>query len=360
MNQKSKKMLAGLLAGMMSLSLLAGCASNEEPQSSSNPSSDLESSSEQQSSKEPQIINPLTGEAGFNEALLTSRPVAIMINNIKEALPQRGLASADIIYELPVEGPVTRLMAVYSDYKNIPEVGSVRSARHDYVELALPLNAFYVHFGKSTQAEQKMKETGIDHVDGTVYTNVAFYFDKARNQSGISDLHCWFTDAEHVQAAVDKLDIDMTMEPISPIFQFASEDGAAPAGTLDAKSVAAPLSGSVTAIFDYDGSSKTYAKGQFGQPHVDELTGKAVSVKNVFLMYSNVSLLDDKHKDVDLSKGTGYYITEGKARAVTFERASQDDLIRVLDEDGNEITVNPGKSWFCIAPSSYLDQAEFS
>ena len=43
---------------------------------------------------------------------LAKRPVAVMVSNIKAFLPQYGIDDADIIYELPVEGGITRLMAV--------------------------------------------------------------------------------------------------------------------------------------------------------------------------------------------------------------------------------------------------------
>lgn len=100
-------------------------------------------------SSEPEkevYYSPLTGEAGYDESLLLNRPVAVMVNNIEQSLPQRGISKADIVYEMPVEGGITRLMAVFSDYHDLPEIGSIRSARHDYVELALPLDAIYLHF----------------------------------------------------------------------------------------------------------------------------------------------------------------------------------------------------------------------
>ena len=45
---------------------------------------------------EPVILNPLTG-LPIDEAYVNRRPVAIMINNIKQAMPQFGLMKADII-----------------------------------------------------------------------------------------------------------------------------------------------------------------------------------------------------------------------------------------------------------------------
>jgi hypothetical protein len=54
--------------------------------------------------------------------------LAVKIDNVAEAHPQTGLADADIVYVEPVEGGLTRLLAVY--YTQLPPViGPVRSAR---------------------------------------------------------------------------------------------------------------------------------------------------------------------------------------------------------------------------------------
>ena len=62
-------------------------------------------------------------------------------------MPQSGISQADIIYEAVTEGGVTRLMALYSNLSKVPYVGPVRSARTQFVEMMLPLNAVYVHIG---------------------------------------------------------------------------------------------------------------------------------------------------------------------------------------------------------------------
>lgn len=45
-----------------------------------------------------------------------------MVNNIVAARPQRGLSKADILFEIKVEGGITRFMPVFTDYKTIGEV----------------------------------------------------------------------------------------------------------------------------------------------------------------------------------------------------------------------------------------------
>ena len=64
---------------------------------------------------EPANQNLLTGWANLSEKAIGKRPVAVMVNNVEPALPQYGISQADVIFELPVEGDLTRLMAMYAD-----------------------------------------------------------------------------------------------------------------------------------------------------------------------------------------------------------------------------------------------------
>ena len=77
-----------------------------------------------------QLLSPFTGEPVKSLGTV----VAVKIDNIKQARPPTGLQSADIIYSLPVEGGLSRLMAVFSS-RFPPVIGPVRSAREDDLEL---------------------------------------------------------------------------------------------------------------------------------------------------------------------------------------------------------------------------------
>ncbi len=115
----------------------------------------------------PSGVNPLTGESGYREEAIGKRPVAVMVNNIRDALPQYGIAQADIIYEMLVEGGITRLMAVYADYGSMPNICSVRSCRYYYPIVALGMDAIYCHWGMDqTIAKDTLNRLRIDHLDG--------------------------------------------------------------------------------------------------------------------------------------------------------------------------------------------------
>ncbi len=93
-----------------------------------------------------------------------SRPYAIMINNAPVARPlQSGLQDAYIIYEIIVEGGLTRYMALFLD-QNTERIGSVRSSRHYYLDYALENDAIYVHHGQSPQAQSDFYNLNVDRI----------------------------------------------------------------------------------------------------------------------------------------------------------------------------------------------------
>ena len=126
--------------------------------------------------------NRLTGLDNLSKAAKGKRPVAIMINNIRQSLPQYGILNADLMFECLVEGGITRMMAVFADYTKIPEVCSVRSCRYYFPYFAFGLDAVYICFGcNPTFGQRALDTTGIDYFDGSKnYDTTLFGRDPAR------------------------------------------------------------------------------------------------------------------------------------------------------------------------------------
>ena len=104
----------------------------------------------------------------------TDRPIAVMIDNHKSALPQAGLNDAYIVYEMIVEGGETRLMALFKG-KTLDKIGPIRSARHYYLDYALENDAIYVHYGWSPQAQSDISKLGVNNVNGLVQSSSDFW-----------------------------------------------------------------------------------------------------------------------------------------------------------------------------------------
>ncbi|HET9893979.1 MAG TPA: DUF3048 domain-containing protein [Streptosporangiaceae bacterium] len=76
------------------------------------------------------LYSPFTGEPVKS----LSRELIFKIDNVPQARPPTGLAKADIVYLLPVEGGLSRIFAVFSSHFP-PVVGPVRSSRAEDIEL---------------------------------------------------------------------------------------------------------------------------------------------------------------------------------------------------------------------------------
>ena len=179
-----RKSLTALLALALTVGLTA--CSSKPPEEPEPPESQPSVSVMAPVEPEPALpyVNPLTGE-GCARDIAQKRPVAVMLNNLKKALPQLGVSQADIIYEAPAEGGITRMLAVFQSVEEVGNIGSVRSARDYYVSLAMGHDALYLHAGGSPGAYAAIKNWGaaaFDCVNGP-YEGTLFWRDKERRKS---------------------------------------------------------------------------------------------------------------------------------------------------------------------------------
>jgi hypothetical protein len=275
------------------------------------------------------------------------RPWAIQFNNFKSVGNQSGIGQADIMYECIVEGGITRLLGIGENYTG-DRFGSVRSSRHYFVSIADEYDAIYVHYGKTKYATSKMKELGIDHMDGTELDAIVFYRDKS-----IKAPNNAFTSVEGIQAGIKKKGFETEYkEGYQPHYTFYEADtdltGGASANKLTLK-----FSGYTSPYFTYNPTDKLYYRFQYGKEHVDSNTGKQLTFKNIIIQFVkewNIDKNGYQTMDIENSNGTGYYITNGKAVPITWKKKESDSWMRYYDEKGNELTINPGKTYITLFP----------
>ena len=129
------------------------------------------------------VQSKLTGEY-ISPSKANKRPVALMYNNIINAIPHSGLYNADICYEAPVEGGITRIMGIFENYDSIKKMGSVRSCRIYYCSFANEWDAVYSHFGQSKYALEYLNSGKIDTVSSL--TGEQYFF---RTSDRVAALH---------------------------------------------------------------------------------------------------------------------------------------------------------------------------
>jgi len=299
----------------------------------------------------PNPTNPLTGQPLINASAAGLRPVAIMINNHKDGVPQIGIASADLLYEMLVEGGITRQMAVFADVTTIPELGTIRSSRHDYIDLAGGLDAIYVHIGASYAANAQLGKQGTPHIDLHVYPDAYWRDPIWMKERGYE--HSVKTTGEMLQAAIVKSKYTTTIrEGQKPAFNFRSADDFAAATGDAANEVIVPYSSYCTATFSYDPTTLLYSKGEFGGPQIDLATGVAIKFTNVILIKTKVYQFQNDAilKETDLIGGKGYYISGGQWQPIIWAKGTTFDSFVFTDESGSELKVNAGKSYIGILP----------
>lgn len=298
---------------------------------------------------EPMDYNYLTGLPFDDGQDKSARPVAVMINNAKIALPQYGLSNADIIYEAVTEGGITRMMALYSDINDIDRVGPVRSARTQFVQLMLPLNAIYVHIGSSTTAGAMLNAYSYQDIDGIYLGSLAFEYDIELAKTKSSE-HCWFTNKDLIKAGINKTGI-MTKNNFYPAFEFVPYGSEKRVLSTDgANTVSYRYSSYADVSFTYDSESGRYKKDAFGTPHIDAATKEQIAFDNVFVLVANVGIEEQNGilPDFDYSGGTGYYFHGGKYDNITWEKGEPEYPLVMYSSDGSVLKVNTGTSYVGI------------
>ncbi len=336
---------------------------NTEPDTGEN---NEETNNEDEVPEKPAVFkNVLTG-LETTEYLSRQRPIAVMFNNIYAALPQIGISKVDVLYEITVEGAITRLMGVVTDWATLPTIGSVRSSRDYFIDISDAHNAIYVHAGGSDYAYSVLWERGTDRIDGTnggYASGAAFYRDSERLKTMATE-HTLVTNGEKLAVAIGKNNFNTTYKDgFVPPFTFADKC-TAPEGN-DANYVYIPFSFYAQSYLDYDPDKNVYLKGQYlgtrssldmhGSPHIDGATGTQLEFTNVLVMFAYHSgALDDKGRiSVDFTgTGDGYYVSCGKAKPIVWKKESRTSSYKLYEVDGTtELIMNPGKTYAAIAPT---------
>ncbi len=279
------------------------------------------------------------------------RPYAIMLNNIQFASPQSGTSDASVLLEATVEGGITRLMGIFEE-QNLHEerIGSIRSARHYYVNFADAFDAIYLHFGETTYAKKRIKKLGINDLDGlTGIGDTVYYRDKS-----IKAPHNAFTSKDRILKGVEIKGYERNYKDgFKGNFQFFGEDSDL-SGGKNAQKVTIPFSSYYSPYFIYDTKEKTYKRFQFNKEHTDYNTGKQLAFKNIIIQFVkewDIDKNDYQTMDIENSTGKGYYITNGKAVEISWTMKEADRSLQYFDASGKELTINPGKTYIAVFPN---------
>jgi len=303
----------------------------------------VEIDSENSQNSDAQVLNTnLSPISGLSCQNYNRRPIAVMIAGDEVARPLSGIQSADMMIEMPViQNEMTRLMAIYVCGNSL-EIGSIRSARHDFISLAMGLDAIFVHWGGSYFALDQLKKDIIDNIDALSYSESAFW-----RKEKVAAPHNGFTNIEKIIDQAEKLGYRLDNQFEGYLHCNLTTNNLQPT-TKNKARLTIGYPGLYEVKWEYDFEKNLYLRFRGGRPEIDYLTNEQVSTKNIVIMRADSRILEDQYNDVDV-EGEGkavFYLAGEEIQGKWSKKGSYASTkLYFYDDLGKEIEFEPGKIW---------------
>lgn len=288
---------------------------------------------------------PLTGErrAGGKDA--PSRPVlSVKVENTDDAYPLAGLERADVIYEEPVEGGITRFAALYQ-CREAARVGPIRSARTTDSKILLqlgngPLLAFS---GANPTVAAGLEEAGIVSLTETT-ANEAYERDESRSAP-----HNLFASTKALFRIAKRSGAELS--PPRALFRY-DEETPSPSR----RRTSATVSFSASNVVGWVWSEGRWVRHLDGAPMLAE-NGASIAVDNVVIQ--EVVVTDSDIVDVAgfpspevelVGQGRAWILRDGRLVVGRWRRASLGDITVFETRGGEEIALAPGTTFVELMP----------
>jgi hypothetical protein len=292
-------------------------------------------------------ICPLTGtEAGGRGA--PERPaLAVKVENLSSARPQAGLNGADVVYEQPVEGGITRFIVIFQ-CRNADRIGPVRSVREVDPTILVQFGTPLLGYSGGVQGVIRtirgagVKDVNIDEVPE------AYQIDPNREAP-----HNLYTTTRNLY----RFGRGGRQVP-DPVFVYEEE---VPEGARRARTVHVSFSPESDVFWRYRRGQTRYLRFHGEEPHTLE-DGSQVSATNVVVQVVVVrptGRLDPAGNPVPepvvTGSGRAFVFRNGRVIQGRWVRESRDEITRFEDRQGNEIALAPGTTWVELFPKARFD-----
>ncbi len=377
-----KKLHVALCGMMASAVLLTGCGNPAAPVTGSEPeviestvtpteNTDSTETIISTESEDVSIDDSVPPEEGMvrsrftnewiDEDLYDQRPLAVMIPNESAAIPHYGLSEASILYEANVEGRMTRMMAIFEDYESVEKIGNIRSFREYYGYWAFEWDSIITSYGGTIYDEALRSSDTTDHLNGNTYqgrTGSPFYRSADRSAP-----HNAYINGTKVKDFLKVLDFDEKDRGMADETHYNFTTPSKPNTLTQYKSAQKATYVDMTACypltkcyFEYNDADGLYYRSQHVSngtdgPHIDGANGEQLTFTNLIIQSCEYAVRDAKgylwFQTIDSGRDA-WYVTQGKIIKCTWEKESEYGATRYYDEDGNEITLNTGKTMVLI------------
>ena len=245
----------------------------------------------------------------------------------------------------------TRGLALYSDIRKVDVIGSVRSWRYNFTDLAVAYDLYGAHAGGSEQVLNDAWNNKIEHINIQNASGVSFR-DQDRKSSGYSLEHTLMARGPELYSYAEKEGIRVTQEENKTYGLNFTEDGTPADGEA---------AGLIKITFNHQGHKKMstmtydenlgkYVYTQYGKG-IDSVKEKdREAFENVFVILATVTNKGVYHvADLDGS-GEGYYACGGKLIKIQWHHENPTDPITFTLEDGTPLVQGIGNSYIGICP----------
>lgn len=365
-----KRVLLFLLSLTLTAAMFTACGKEEEQvnveleEDAKEPAVDEQAEADVQEPAEDVLPegmyrSELTNEP-ISEELKDQRPIAVMVDNEKKALPHYGLTQADVVYELmnsTKNDEITRFMCLVKDWDAIEQFGSIRSLRPTNILLANEWNAIICHDGGPFHNEPYLALDATDNISG--------YFGRVNN--GKPREFTEYILKGEIEKYTKKLGIGTTYNEYysGPHYQFVTEanpmllEDAYPEFAKDATFIDLPFKHNGSEL-KYNPEDGLYYYSEYGSKHVDpQNDNKQLAFKNVIIQRVSYNQLDENGYLIFNCIGSdqeAMYITNGKRINVKWTKTSDTEPTRYYDGMGNEIKLNTGKTYVAFVADQRWDE----
>ena len=288
----------------------------------------------------PQILNPLTNLPVESEECLNRRMLLVVLDNVLNARPHYGIFFADLVYEMPVEGGASRLVAVF--YENNQEIiGPVRSARLYMVDIAREWQGVFVHCGGSPESLSVLTRGYVNWIN-EITRGAYFWRDRSRRAP-----YNVMTSTELLYQYIEHREWDLYQKPRA--FRFYGENEWRPMRHAQADIVRVHYRQAHN-NYIFNRATGLYARYIGETPFIDANNGAQLHVANIIVQHVDSRVLDAEGRlRIDLvGEGTAKLFTGGTVQYGTWQRANIDSPTIFLNERGEEWRLNSGQTWIQI------------
>ena len=267
-------------------------------------------------------------------AVTIPRPLAVMVGNSPvERTHQTGLLTADVVYEINVEFPFTRLMAIFLN-NDSDTIGPIRSSRYYFSRLAAEWTPIFAHCGG-----QILKDDRIINLDQMRYAS-PYWRDK--EIGGWTNL---FANTQKIREKSEKLGFQNKIDLGNNFLNFRAIN----LSGGDTAKISIKYNQKYSVSYEYDVKSNTYFRYVNSKLQKDSRTLKPLSVSNVIIQYISVNKISsDKEGRLEIDvigEGVARVFYGGSYFLTKWIKKSKEHPTLYYDNQGNLLELNKGKIW---------------